>query len=267
MPPAQPTDRSRWPETGPHLQLLKILDALREASVTRPSFRVVSTAVRTMLPASHEAVRSWLTGRTLPSRREVVALVAALGGGVDDRDRALRARQKAEEEIRKRRQPKRDRDALAGPYPPVIAGRDSAVPGMHPSGQATITAKYDVPGDCSTKCIISGDLNGDPRATGKALWIAAVLSAPPNVLYYPKMRVAPQGGRFTVTIPPNTQPGVRRGRFGLIISPSDQADSDLQQSKESDEMQNDSLYPDTRRIRLQLGNVELATTPFVDQRC
>lgn len=142
----------------------------------------------------------------------------------------------------------------------------SAATGV-PAGKATITVVYDVPGGCSTKYTIAGDLQGDPNAVGKTLWIAAVLSAPPNVLYYPKVRVTPEDGRFTVTLDANTLPGVRNGRFGLIVTPSDPADADLQLSKEADETRNDSLYPDPRRVQLQLGNKEIATTPFVDQRC
>jgi hypothetical protein len=174
--------------------------------------------------------------------------------------------------------------AAAGPAPTSAASPTSAattspvaitIPalataastGAARTGQAAITAVYNVPDGCSTTDTISGDLHGDPRAAGKALWIAAVLSAPPNVLYYPKMRVTPQDGRFTVTIPANTQPGARTGRFDLVVSSTDQADADLQTSLQADETLNDSLYPDTRRLHLQAGNVELATTPFVTQRC
>lgn len=136
-----------------------------------------------------------------------------------------------------------------------------------PPGQAAITAVYNVPDGCSTTATITVDLHGDPRAPGKALWVVGVLSAPPNVLYYPKLRVASQDGRFTVPIPLNTQPDVRTGRFGLVVSPTDEADNDLQTSLQADQAQNESLYPDSRRVHLQAGNVELATTPFVTQRC
>jgi hypothetical protein len=111
---AQPTDRSIWPASGPHRRLLEVFDALREARRSRPSLRLISTGVS----ASHEAVRSWLTGSTLPSRHEVVALVAALGGGADQRDQALRAREMAESEFRERRASHKREQATAGRVPP-----------------------------------------------------------------------------------------------------------------------------------------------------
>ena len=105
MPPASPTDRRHWPMRGAHRELLQILDELREAAPVRPSLRVIGDdmAVRLRCPASHEAVRSWLTGKSLPSRRQVLVLVTALGGGTDERKRALGARNEAERDNASRR--------------------------------------------------------------------------------------------------------------------------------------------------------------------
>jgi hypothetical protein len=85
MPRARATSQEGWPPRGPHLQLLRQLDDLREALPTRPSFRTTATA----MGASHEAVRSWLTGAVLPTAQELGGLVTALGGGPDDRDKAV----------------------------------------------------------------------------------------------------------------------------------------------------------------------------------
>jgi hypothetical protein len=76
-----------------------------------------------------------------------------------------------------------------------------------------------------------------------------------------------QDGRFTVPLRLNTQSGERTGRFGLVVSPTDPADHDLQTSLQGDQAQSDSIYPDSRRVHLQDGNVELAATPFATQRC
>jgi hypothetical protein len=150
--------------------------------------------------------------------------------------------------------------------PTTTAGASTATIGPEP-GVASIQAVYDEPGGCSTTATVTGELHADPRAVGRVVWLVAVLDSPPNVLYYPKKQISAPDGRFTETIDLNTDSGDRRGHFSLIVSPTDKARDDLQRSLDADVTKNDAAYPDERRTRLQLGNVELAATPFADQRC
>jgi hypothetical protein len=158
-------------------------------------------------------------------------------------------------------------DAASAPNPVPAAPTHEATPPQSGGSGASIQAAYDQPDECSTVATVTGDLHGDPRVAGRVLWVVAVLDASPNVLYYPKMQVSAADGRFSVPIDLNTTSGGRRGRFGLVVSPTDRARDDLQRSLDADIAKNDSAYPDERRTRLQIGNIEIATTPFVNQRC
>jgi len=161
----------------------------------------------------------------------------------------------------------------SGSDAPVPDASTAATPVPEPAtvvtgpGQASIRADYDPPDGCGAVATITGDLHGDPRTAGRVLWVVAVLDATPNVLYYPKTQVSAPDGRFSVPIDLNQTPGNRRGRFGLVVSPTDRARDDLQRSLDADVAKNDSAYPDDRRTQLQLGNIEIATTPFVPQQC
>lgn len=84
-----PTNRDSWPDAGPHRRLLQLLDELREAQRPRRSFMNIAAAAADADAVSHETVRSWLRGDTLPSTLQLGMLVAALGGGTDDRNAAL----------------------------------------------------------------------------------------------------------------------------------------------------------------------------------
>jgi hypothetical protein len=129
VPPAPPTDRRHWPKRGAHLKLLQILDELREAAAVRPSLRAIGDDMRFRLkcPASHETVRSWLTGRSLPSGRQVLALVNALGGGTDERERALRARDEAERDSAGHRSTERSSGSRAKAIPVTSGDRPADV--------------------------------------------------------------------------------------------------------------------------------------------
>ena len=161
----------------------------------------------------------------------------------------------------------------SGSDAPVPDASTAATPVPEPAtvvpgpGQASIRANYDPSDGCGAVATITGDLHGDPRTAGRVLWVVAVLDATPNVLYYPKTQVSAPDGRFSVPIDLNQSPGNRRGRFGLVVSPTDRARDDLQRSLDADVAKNDSAYPDDRRTQLQLGNIEIATTPFVPQQC
>ena len=158
-------------------------------------------------------------------------------------------------------------DAVSAPSPVPATPTLVVEPPQSGESGASIQAEYDQPDECSTVATVTGDLHSDPRAAGRVLWVVAVLDASPNVLYYPKVQVSAPDGRFSVPIDLNTTSGGRRGRFGLVVSPTDRARDDLQRSLDADIAKNDSAYPDERRTRLQIGNIEIATTPFVNQRC
>lgn len=174
-----------------------------------------------------------------------------------------------------------------GPLPsPLPAGTTAATPAAPtattdnapglstgvPSGRATVQVVFDVPGGCSTSYTVTGDVNGDPRASGATLWIVTQLAADPengspNALYYARQPVpAVNNGHFMVTIAANTAAGSRTGRVLLVASPNASAAADLQLSATSGDI-DPTRYPDGRRIRLQEGNTEIATSPFTQQRC
>jgi len=170
------------------------------------------------------------------------------------------------------------------PTPPALAGPPlsatvptpsptAPAPGAvaMPGGTTSLQVAYDLPGGCSTSYTVSGGLGDDPRTINKTLWIVTQLAADPengspNALYYAKTPVPVQDGRIMISVPANTESGLRRARVILVASPSPAANSDLQLSKDSGDAR-DNRYTDGRRTRLQLGNVEIATTAIVEQRC
>ncbi|MFD0857058.1 hypothetical protein ACFQ07_32920, partial [Actinomadura adrarensis] len=80
-------NQEAWPDSGPHLVLLKLLDRVHVDNGTK-SRREIATAMNL---GSATRVNEMLTGASLPvDDRQLDALVAALGGGEDDRRDARR---------------------------------------------------------------------------------------------------------------------------------------------------------------------------------
>jgi hypothetical protein len=135
------------------------------------------------------------------------------------------------------------------------------------STQANIQAIFQDPGGCSSTYTVEGQVLDQPAA-GNTLWVVAVLHADPtdgrkDALYYPKAQIPAQPGPYRIEVPANTEPGVRRGRFLLVIA-NEQAYTEMQLSYESDKY-GDERYPSTKRW--QLPAEILASTPESEQRC
>lgn len=140
-----------------------------------------------------------------------------------------------------------------------------------PSSRAILEVTKVGPEDCSTSYIVRGEVRNDPRATSKALWVVSQLYADPpnqrpNPQYYPKTPVAVQNGEFSVEIPANDEKGIRNGRI-LLVAADQEGNADLQLSLDADLAKDRTRYSDSRRIDLQRGTQEIATSPASEQRC
>ncbi|MFF3869876.1 NB-ARC domain-containing protein [Micromonospora sp. NPDC001898] len=110
-------DRTAWPASGPHRELLEHLDQVHEANGTK-SLTVIAGAMRL---ASRSRVSALLRGAngTLPADEpQVRLLVKALGGGDDDATRGLLLYRRARAAAREEQVTPAPRFRLPGPKPP-----------------------------------------------------------------------------------------------------------------------------------------------------
>ncbi|MEW2355082.1 hypothetical protein [Spirillospora sp. NPDC029432] len=95
----EPINRKDWPESGPHLALLRFLDRVHADNGTKSRREIAAE----MNLGSATRVNEMLMGTSLPADEEqLVALVRALGGGLDDQRTARRLFERARAEPRPR---------------------------------------------------------------------------------------------------------------------------------------------------------------------
>lgn len=134
-----------------------------------------------------------------------------------------------------------------------------------------IAAEAQVPGGCSSSFRIVGQMPRLPSDT-RGIWIVSVLvqgqvNGLKDSLHYPKVRLPADQIGLDIDVSASTKPGVRAGRYLLVVSTTDEAEAELLSSHDANEQGDHQAYPDVKRIRLPPGSRELARTGVIEQRC